>query len=123
MFTPVMLVGTMICTIGPSRLDFAPGSTTRHITMKKSALTPFDVNHLWPLITHWSPSRTAVVSSERGSEPGLCGSVIENPDSMVPSMRGSSHCCFCSSVPYLRRMDWLPEFGATTPNSEAAPTA
>ena len=27
---------------------------------------PFDVNHLWPLITHSSPSRRAVVWMEQG---------------------------------------------------------
>ncbi len=93
------------------------------MTMKKSASMPFDVNHLWPLITKWSPSMTAVVVSERGSLPGLCGSVIEKPLSMVPSMSGSSHFCFCSSVPYFTRMLWLPELGATTPNSDDAPMA
>ncbi len=60
---------------------------------------------------------------ERGSEPAFSGSVMENPDCMVPSMSGSSHFCFCSSVPYLTRMVWLPELGATTPNNDAAPTA
>ena len=58
---------------------------------------------------------------ERGSEPAFSGSVMENPDCMVPSTRGSSHFSFCSSVPYLARMVWLPELGATTPKSEAAP--
>ena len=48
---------------------------------------------------------------------------MEKPDSMVPSMSGSSHLRFCSSVPYFTRIVWLPELGATTPNSEAAPTA
>ena len=60
---------------------------------------------------------------ERGSEPAFSGSVMEKPDCMVPSMRGRSHFCFCSSVPYLTRMVWLPEFGATTPKSDAAPMA
>ena len=38
-------------------------------------------------------------------------------------MSGSSHLRFCSSVPYFTRIVWLPEFGATTPNSDAAPIA
>ena len=80
MFTPLVSVGTMICTIGPAaRIGRVRSSCTRHMTMKKSASMPFEVNHLWPLITQSSPSRTALVSSERGSEPGLCGSVIEKP--------------------------------------------
>ena len=74
-------------------------------------------------MTHSSPSRRAVVCNERGSEPAASGSVIENPDSSLPSIDGISHFCFCSSVPYFTRIDWLPELGATTPNSDAAPTA
>ena len=50
-------------------------SSVRHITMKKSARLPFDVNHLWPLITHSSPSSRAVVRIRVGSEPATSGSV------------------------------------------------
>ena len=76
----------------------------RHIAIRKSASFPFEVNHLCPLITHSSPSRTAVVRSERGSEPAESGSVIEKPDCIRPSVSGTSHFCFCSSVPYLSRI-------------------
>jgi hypothetical protein len=93
------------------------------MTMKKSASRPLEVNHLWPLITHSSPSRTALVRMERGSDPAFSGSVMENPDCMVPSTRGRSHFSFCSAVPYLAKIVWLPELGATTPKREAAPTA
>jgi hypothetical protein len=48
---------------------------------------------------------------------------MENPDSIVPSISGINHFSFCSGVPYFTRIDWLPEFGATTPKSDAAPTA
>ncbi len=41
-----------------------------HITMRKSATDPLEVNHLCPLITHSSPSRTAVVAIRVGSAPG-----------------------------------------------------
>ncbi len=122
MVTPAVSVGTMTCTICPDRPSSPVGSSARHMTMKKSAARPLEVNHLWPLITQWSPSRTAVVARDRGSEPAVSGSVMENPDSMVPSTSGSSHRRFCSSVPYLTRMVWLPELGASTPNSRAAPT-
>ena len=47
-----------------------------HITMMMSALAPALVNHFSPLITHSSPSRTAVVLNRFGSDPP-CGSVIE----------------------------------------------
>ena len=121
MVTPGVDVGTMICTMRPGRSS--SGSPARHITMKKSAAKPFDVNHLWPLITHSSPTWTALVLIERGSDPALSGSVMENPDCMVPSTRGRSHFSFCSFVPYLARTVWLPELGATTPKREAAPMA
>jgi len=45
-------------------------SCVRHMTIKKSARLPLDVNHLWPLMTHSSPSRRALVLMARGSEPG-----------------------------------------------------
>ena len=60
MFTPGVEVGTMSCTMRPGLLVVLD-SLARHMTMKKSAARPFEVNHLWPLITHSSPSRTAVV--------------------------------------------------------------
>ena len=114
----------MNCAIVPRRaFASASESATRAMTMKKSASEPLDVNHLWPLMTHSSPSSTALVVSDRGSEPALSGSVMEKPDSISPFMRGRSHFCFWSSVPYFTRIDWLPEFGATTPNRLAAPTA
>ena len=122
MFTPGVSVGTMIWVILPLVSAGPSGSSVRHMTIRKSARLPFDVNHLWPLITHSSPSRRAVVLIERGSEPALSGSVIEKPDSILPSVSGTSHFCFCSSVPYLSRIFWLPELGATTPKSDAAPT-
>ena len=60
MMTPGSEVGTMIWAMRPgpsSSFD----SLARHITMKKSAASPLEVNHLCPLITHSSPSRIAVV--------------------------------------------------------------
>ena len=60
---------------------------------------------------------------ERGSEPAWSRSVMEKPDCISPSMSGSSHFRFCSSVPYLTRTLALPEFGAAIPNRAAAPTA
>ncbi len=47
-----------------------------HITNKRSATRPAEVNHFSPLMTHSSPSRTAVVRNRFGSLPP-CGSVIE----------------------------------------------
>ena len=75
-------------------------SSVRHITIAKSALSPFEVIILCPLITHSSPSLTAVVWSDLGSEPATSGSVIEKHDSISWLIRGISHFFFCSSVPY-----------------------
>ena len=58
MSTPGVSVGTMIWTIWPDRPSSPVGSSARHMTMKKSAALPLEVNHLWPLMTHSSPSRT-----------------------------------------------------------------
>ena len=65
----------------------ASGSVTA-ITIRKSAIEPFEENHLWPSITHSSPSRTARVASSVGSEPAVSGSVIENADFRSPASSG-----------------------------------
>src|SRR5437764_1408410 len=57
-FNPGASAGTMI--IDARSYGSASGSVTT-IAMRKSAIMPFDVNHLWPLMTHSSPSNTAVV--------------------------------------------------------------
>ena len=46
---PGVSVGTMIIDARSHRL--ASGSVTT-MAIRKSAIIPFDVNHLWPLITH-----------------------------------------------------------------------
>ena len=44
--TPGVSVGTITWTICPERPSSPLGSSARHITMKKSASLPFEVNHL-----------------------------------------------------------------------------
>src|SRR5205807_6347193 len=112
MSTPGVSVGTMIidvpwygCTSG---LVIA-------INTRKSADEPLDVNHLWPLITHSSPSRTALVLSRVGSEPAVSGSVIENALRSLPSRRGHSQRSFWSSVAPMAMSSALPESGAWLP--------
>ena len=56
------------------------------------------MKHLEPLITHSSPSRTAVVRVPPASDPPS-GSVSPNAPSASPEQSLGSHCCFCSSVP------------------------
>jgi hypothetical protein len=99
-FTPGVSRGTMICVM---RLLSLPLPSVRHMTMKKSARSPFEVNHLWPLMTQTSPSRRAVVLIARGSDPAESGSVMEKPDSIRPSVSGTNHCRFCSSVAVLEQ--------------------
>ncbi len=51
-----------------------------------------------PLITHWPPSRTAVVSMNVASEP-CAGSVMPNAKPFCPAARPSVHSARCSVVP------------------------
>ena len=85
MFTPGVSTGTM--NIEARSCGAASGSVTA-ITIRKSAIEPFEVNHLWPFRTYPSPSRTARVRSCVGSEPGVSGSVIENADLSSPASSG-----------------------------------
>ena len=116
MFSPGVPFGTMIIDM-PSYGETS-GSVTS-ITIRKSALDPFDVNHLWPLMTHSSPSRTVRVQINVGSAPAP-GSVIENALRISPARSGFSHRSFCSSVPYSPRISLLPESGAWLPNTLGA---
>ncbi len=50
----------------------ASGSVTA-ITIRKSAIEPFEENHLWPLITHSSPSLTAARLQQRRIRAGGVG--------------------------------------------------
>src|SRR2546422_154003 len=56
------------------------------------------IQFLLPLITHSSPSRTAVVRIEAGSEPAS-GSERQNAGDHSPDAHLGSQLCFCSSVP------------------------
>ena len=82
------------------------------IAIAIEAPTAPDVNHLWPLMTHSSPSRTARVWSVVGSEPETSGSVIEKQLRISPSSSGRSQRSFCSSVPCSARISMLPVSGA-----------
>ena len=65
----------------------ASGSVTA-ITMRNDAIEAYDENHFSPLMTHSSPSCTAVVVNTFGSAPP-CGSVIEKHDTIRLSSSGS----------------------------------
>ena len=87
------------------------------MTIPKAAPSAPDENHLWPSITHSSPSRTARVRSVVGSEPGTSGSVIEKNERTSPATSGRSQRSFCSSVPNCQRISPLPASGAWQPKT------
>ena len=70
------------------------------------------MNHLWPLITHSSPSWYALVWISVGSEPATSGSVIAKHDAVVPSHSGFRYFSFCSSVAQCSSVCMLPSSGA-----------
>ena len=51
-------------------------SSVRAIRIANLAPVAPEMNHLWPLTTQWSPSRTARVWMRVGSEPATSGSVM-----------------------------------------------
>ena len=104
----------MICVARPC--GAASGSVTA-ITIPNAAPSAPDENHLWPSITHSSPSRTARVRSVVGSEPGTSGSVIEKNERIWPATSGCSQRSFCSSVPNRCRISALPASGAWHPKT------
>ena len=73
-----------------------------------STATRFDdpplVSHIfWPVSTHSSPSRTALLRIAATSEP-MPGSLIENAPRTSPVAIRGRYLCFCSSVPCWRIM-------------------
>ena len=116
--TPGVVTGTT--NIDARRRGAASGSVTA-MRMRKSATEPFDVNHLCPLITYSSPSRSARVVSRVGSAPAF-GSVMENALRRRPSSSGSIHCFFCASFAPSASSSAFPESGALLPNTDGAYT-
>ena len=110
--TPGVSTGTMIWL---ARACGAASGSVTAMTMPNAAPSAPDENHLWPLITQSSPSRTARVRSVVGSEPGTSGSVIEKNERISPPTSGKSQRCFCSSVPNMCRISALPASGAWQP--------
>ncbi|MNW08727.1 hypothetical protein D3C71_2055700 [compost metagenome] len=67
-------------------------------TITMSEIKPLEIKVLLPLMTHSSPSRTAVVRHALTSEPPP-GSVIATARMVSPAQTPGSQRCFCSSVP------------------------
>ena len=75
---PGVSVGTIIWVIRELTSPSSPSSSVLHITIAKSALIPFEVITLCPLITHSSPSFLAVVCIDLGSDPALSGLIMQD---------------------------------------------
>ncbi len=88
--------------------------------MAKAAPSAPLENHLWPSITHSSPSSTARVRSVVGSEPATSGSVIEKNERARPATSGSRKRSCCSGVPNMCRISAFPASGAWQPNTSCA---
>ena len=82
------------------RLPFASRSVFA-ATRNVDAYVLLVINALDPLITHSSPSRTAVVRIWAASEPDW-GSVSAKAHSVSPVAAGARYFCFCSSDPAIR---------------------
>ena len=117
MFSPGVSVGTR--NIENDLYGCVSASPVRAITTRKSAIEAFDENHLCPLSTHSSPSRTAVVLSRVGSAPAV-GSVIEKHERNLPSRSGCIQRSFWSSVPPTAISSAFPESGAWLPKMPGA---
>ena len=98
----------------------SPSGSVFAITMPKSDPSALLLNHLWPLMTHSSPSRTARVCRPVGSAPETSGSVIEKKERISPATRGFSQRSFCSGVPNRWRISALPVSGAWQPKTRCA---
>src|ERR1019366_8574301 len=78
----------------------------------KCGCIAFDENHLRPLITYSSPSRTMDVSMFVASEDATAGSVIKNAEATFPSSIGFSHFSFNAGEAYFANTSILPVSGA-----------
>ena len=88
-----------------------------HMTIRKSVIDAFDENHLWPLMTHSSPSRTALRGEQRRVGAGAGLGHREAADRILPSSSGCIHCSLllCRVVPPTAISSALPESGALLP--------
>jgi hypothetical protein len=68
------------------------------VTNSEIGVPTLVMNDFAPSITHSPPSSTALVCVAPESDPAP-GSVSPNPAMRSPLASGTSHRCFCSSVP------------------------
>ena len=109
--TPGVSTGTS--TIDCCRYGAASGSVLPiAIRSRQRGSSAPEVHHFRPVMTYSSPSRSILVVMLVASEEATSGSVIANPDRIVPASSGSSHCCFCAGVPIRCSSSMLPVSGA-----------
>ena len=87
-------------------------SSVRHTRMANFARWALEMNHLWPLMTHSSPSGYADVWMSVGSDPATSGSVMAKHDHVVPSHSGRRYFSFWASVAQWSSVCMLPSSGA-----------
>mmetsp|Transcript_600 Transcript_600/g.1858 ORF Transcript_600/g.1858 Transcript_600/m.1858 type:complete len:258 (+) Transcript_600:909-1682(+) len=90
-------------------------------TVKTSAMPPFEIQILDPLMTQSSPSLTALVVTLFASEP-VPGSVSANAATYSPVASFGRYFCFCSSLPKrripLKPIDWWAPIAMDRPRSD-----
>ena len=84
---------------------------SRSAAVQRGSSAPL-VHHLRPVMTYSSPSRSIRVVMLVASEEATSGSVIANPERIVPASSGSSHSCCCAGVPIRCSSSMLPVSGA-----------
>ena len=98
MVTPGVFMGTRIIDCWLWRLAWSGSVLPMKIRISQRGSGAPEVHHLRPLITYSSPSRSTRASMLVASDEATAGSVMAKAERMVPSSRGSSQRCCCSSV-------------------------
>src|SRR5262245_2078017 len=120
---PPLIVSTSRTTSQPSegmstrKAEFAACGTSGSSSVRAIRIANFaprapEMNHLWPSITHASPSSRARVWISVGSEPATSGSVIAKHERMCPLQSGFRYFFFCSGVAQWCSVCMLPSSGA-----------
>ena len=115
--TPGWSSGTSRYDSPACRLEpFSVRATTKHHCDRCAS----EVHTFWPLITHWSPSSSAVVDTLARSLPAPGSEYPWHHSSVTSRMRGRKRCC-CSGVPNAINVGpsnsspkWLTLSGAST---------
>src|ERR1700721_4219433 len=108
--TPGVSIGTRIidCCLGRgAEWSLLP---IKIAILQRGSPAPED-HHFRPLMIYASPSWMMLACILVASEEATSGSVMAKQDRISPASSGSSHCFFCSAVPYRARTSMLPGSG------------